>query len=140
MQYWIFSTISLIVTFLAFNKFAPIQIHDELHHVLQLQQYLRGNFRFWNPMITTPPALYIFSLPFLWPLKRKEMVFIRMINLLFSLAIIALDPTRSWIIPFISILFPYTLLYYTDAGGLFFVLLAQKLFTMGSPNLSALVT
>ncbi|PKI39379.1 hypothetical protein CRG98_040245, partial [Punica granatum] len=35
---------------------------DEIFHIPQAQQYCRGNFRSWDPMITTPPGLYFLSL------------------------------------------------------------------------------
>ncbi|CAD5330590.1 unnamed protein product [Arabidopsis thaliana] len=35
---------------------------DEIFHVPQAQQYCNGNFRSWDPMITTPPGLYYLSL------------------------------------------------------------------------------
>ncbi|GJN02415.1 hypothetical protein PR202_ga19764 [Eleusine coracana subsp. coracana] len=35
---------------------------DEIFHVPQAQQYCRGDFLTWDPMITTPPGLYCASL------------------------------------------------------------------------------
>ncbi|GFQ07333.1 dol-p-glc:glc(2)man(9)glcnac(2)-pp-dol alpha-1 2-glucosyltransferase [Phtheirospermum japonicum] len=37
---------------------------DEIFHVPQAQQYCGGNFRSWDPMITTPPGLYFLSLAY----------------------------------------------------------------------------
>ncbi|KAL8483882.1 hypothetical protein ACS0TY_026534 [Phlomoides rotata] len=37
---------------------------DEIFHVPQVQQYCRGNFGSWDPMITTPPGLYFLSLAY----------------------------------------------------------------------------
>jgi hypothetical protein len=34
---------------------------DELFHVRQTQQYCRGDFATWDPMITTFPGLYLFA-------------------------------------------------------------------------------
>lgn len=44
-------------------------VQDEIFHVPQAQQYCKGNFKSWDPMITTPPGLYAlclfrFSFPF----------------------------------------------------------------------------
>ncbi|XP_022143862.1 dol-P-Glc:Glc(2)Man(9)GlcNAc(2)-PP-Dol alpha-1,2-glucosyltransferase isoform X2 [Momordica charantia] len=35
---------------------------DEIFHIPQAQKYCSGNFRSWDPMITTPPGLYYLSL------------------------------------------------------------------------------
>lgn len=32
-------------------------VQDEIFHIPQAQRYCRGNFRSWDPMITTPPGL-----------------------------------------------------------------------------------
>ncbi|RDX94226.1 Dol-P-Glc:Glc(2)Man(9)GlcNAc(2)-PP-Dol alpha-1,2-glucosyltransferase [Mucuna pruriens] len=43
----------------------PYMIHDlqdEIFHIPQAQQYCKGNFGSWDPMITTPPGLYYLSL------------------------------------------------------------------------------
>ena len=38
-------------------------LQDEIFHIPQAQQYCKGNFGSWDPMITTPPGLYVlFSL------------------------------------------------------------------------------
>lgn len=44
------------------NHIVPEPYMDEIFHVPQAQQYCRGNFRSWDPMITTPPGLYYLSL------------------------------------------------------------------------------
>ncbi|KAI5679133.1 hypothetical protein M9H77_10083 [Catharanthus roseus] len=44
------------------NHIVPDPYMDEIFHVPQTQQYCKGNFRSWDPMITTPPGLYIVSL------------------------------------------------------------------------------
>ncbi|KAF6137773.1 hypothetical protein GIB67_040481 [Kingdonia uniflora] len=44
------------------NKIVPEPYMDEIFHIPQAQQYCRGNFRSWDPMITTPPGLYYISL------------------------------------------------------------------------------
>ncbi|KAL6652443.1 hypothetical protein ACP70R_011368 [Stipagrostis hirtigluma subsp. patula] len=40
----------------------PEPYMDEIFHVPQAQQYCRGDFLTWDPMITTPPGLYYVSL------------------------------------------------------------------------------
>ncbi|CAH8379476.1 unnamed protein product [Eruca vesicaria subsp. sativa] len=44
------------------NHVVPEPYMDEIFHVPQAQQYCNGNFRSWDPMITTPPGLYCLSL------------------------------------------------------------------------------
>lgn len=50
-------TISILV-----NRIVPDPYMDEIFHIPQLQEYCKGNFKTWNPMITTPPGLYYLSL------------------------------------------------------------------------------
>ncbi|KAL7248330.1 hypothetical protein ACSBR2_003113 [Camellia fascicularis] len=44
------------------NRIVPHPYMDEIFHVPQAQQYCKGNFTSWDPMITTPPGLYCLSL------------------------------------------------------------------------------
>ncbi|KAJ4842680.1 hypothetical protein Tsubulata_014902 [Turnera subulata] len=44
------------------NRIVPDPYMDEIFHIPQAQQYCRGNFWSWDPMITTPPGLYYISL------------------------------------------------------------------------------
>ncbi|KAA8516433.1 hypothetical protein F0562_016726 [Nyssa sinensis] len=44
------------------NRIVPDPYMDEIFHIPQAQQYCKGNFRSWDPMITTPPGLYYLSL------------------------------------------------------------------------------
>ncbi|KAG7964786.1 hypothetical protein I3843_09G188300 [Carya illinoinensis] len=44
------------------NHIVPQPYMDEIFHIPQAQQYCKGNFRSWDPMITTPPGLYYISL------------------------------------------------------------------------------
>ncbi|KAL8129754.1 hypothetical protein V2J09_018909 [Rumex salicifolius] len=44
------------------NRIVPDPYMDEIFHVSQAQQYCHGNFKSWDPMITTPPGLYFVSL------------------------------------------------------------------------------
>ncbi|XP_073313135.1 dol-P-Glc:Glc(2)Man(9)GlcNAc(2)-PP-Dol alpha-1,2-glucosyltransferase isoform X2 [Primulina huaijiensis] len=46
------------------NRIVPDPYMDEIFHVPQAQKYCGGNFRSWDPMITTPPGLYILSLAY----------------------------------------------------------------------------
>lgn len=51
--------ISIIV-----NRIVPEPYMDEIFHVPQAQQYCKGNFKSWDPMITTPPGMYFLSLAY----------------------------------------------------------------------------
>uniref|UniRef100_A0A803MJ51 Dol-P-Glc:Glc(2)Man(9)GlcNAc(2)-PP-Dol alpha-1,2-glucosyltransferase n=1 Tax=Chenopodium quinoa TaxID=63459 RepID=A0A803MJ51_CHEQI len=44
------------------NSIVPDAYMDEIFHIPQVQQYCKGNFKSWDPMITTPPGLYYLSL------------------------------------------------------------------------------
>lgn len=48
---------------LVVNHIVPEPYMDEIFHIPQAQQYCKGNFGSWDPMITTPPGLYYLSLP-----------------------------------------------------------------------------
>uniref|UniRef100_A0A0A9EIG5 Dol-P-Glc:Glc(2)Man(9)GlcNAc(2)-PP-Dol alpha-1,2-glucosyltransferase n=1 Tax=Arundo donax TaxID=35708 RepID=A0A0A9EIG5_ARUDO len=61
------------------NSVVPDPYMDEIFHVPQAQQYCRGDFLTWNPMITTPPGLYYASLvyvaslfPVAWMIRAGE--------------------------------------------------------------------
>ncbi|XP_058761135.1 dol-P-Glc:Glc(2)Man(9)GlcNAc(2)-PP-Dol alpha-1,2-glucosyltransferase [Vicia villosa] len=44
------------------NRIVTEPYMDEIFHIPQAQQYCKGNFGSWDPMITTPPGLYYLSL------------------------------------------------------------------------------
>lgn len=44
---------------LSFNMFVVLDLQDEIFHIPQAQKYCKGNFGSWDPMITTPPGLYV---------------------------------------------------------------------------------
>ncbi|GAB2272521.1 glucosyltransferase [Dionaea muscipula] len=44
------------------NRIVPDPYMDEIFHVPQAQKYCKGDFKSWDPMITTPPGLYYISL------------------------------------------------------------------------------
>lgn len=52
---------STVPVALLVNYIAPHSYMDEIFHVSQTQQYCEGNFDRWDPMITTPPALYFLA-------------------------------------------------------------------------------
>eukprot|EP00268_Persea_americana_P018828 TRINITY_DN19626_c0_g1_i5.p1 TRINITY_DN19626_c0_g1~~TRINITY_DN19626_c0_g1_i5.p1 ORF type:complete len:512 (+),score=41.58 TRINITY_DN19626_c0_g1_i5:227-1762(+) len=46
------------------NRIVPDPYMDEIFHIPQAQQYCRGDFKSWDPMITTPSGLYYLSLAY----------------------------------------------------------------------------
>ncbi|WOL08428.1 hypothetical protein Cni_G17181 [Canna indica] len=46
------------------DRVVPDPYMDEIFHIPQAQRYCRGEFRTWDPMITTPPGLYYLSLAY----------------------------------------------------------------------------
>jgi len=56
---WAFPVAALV------NSVVPEPYMDEIFHVPQAQQYCRGDFWKWDPMITTPPGLYYVSLAYI---------------------------------------------------------------------------
>ncbi|KHJ80659.1 hypothetical protein OESDEN_19663 [Oesophagostomum dentatum] len=44
-------------------RYVPEPYMDEIFHVRQTRNYCNGNWT-WDPMITTPPALYFLGMPF----------------------------------------------------------------------------
>ncbi|GAB4833806.1 hypothetical protein Ancab_032055 [Ancistrocladus abbreviatus] len=55
-------TIWVVPVSILVNRIVPEPYMDEIFHVPQAQQYCEGNFKSWDPMITTPPGLYYLSL------------------------------------------------------------------------------
>ncbi|KAH1241823.1 Dol-P-Glc:Glc(2)Man(9)GlcNAc(2)-PP-Dol alpha-1,2-glucosyltransferase [Glycine max] len=52
----------VIPTTVMVNHIVPEPYMDEIFHIPQAQQYCKGKFGSWDPMITTPPGLYYLSL------------------------------------------------------------------------------
>ena len=111
---------------------------DEIFHVPQAQAYFKGNYLQWDPMITTPPGLYAISVILLKCFRLQDSVFnLRAINLVFALGILVTsrsicrqsatcgDCWRAFLVALLPNLFIFYGLFYTDAGSVFFVLLAH---------------
>ncbi|KAB1224100.1 Dol-P-Glc:Glc(2)Man(9)GlcNAc(2)-PP-Dol alpha-1,2-glucosyltransferase [Morella rubra] len=139
--------ISIIV-----NRIVPEPYMDEIFHIPQAQQYCKGNFRSWDPMITTPPGLYYLSLAHvasLFPgmflvqeassfpescttaiLRSVNGVLAVLCSILVYQIIIHLRPTiserKATISAVVLALYPlhwfFTFLYYTDVAALTTVL------------------
>ncbi|KAL4226440.1 glucosyltransferase [Mactra antiquata] len=124
---------------------------DEIFHVPQAQHYCISNFSRWDPMITTPPGLYLTSVGILNPVSAilkiptSELcstVWLRGTNFLFSVGNVylvfallrrlknpMLDPESVKLVlttialSIFPVLYFFTFLYYTDPGSVFFVLI-----------------
>ncbi|KAF9056698.1 glucosyltransferase [Panaeolus papilionaceus] len=55
-------TVLCVTTLKEVNKFVDEPYMDEPFHIPQAQAYCRGDFGYWDPKITTPPGLYIWSI------------------------------------------------------------------------------
>ncbi|PKA61908.1 alpha-1,2-glucosyltransferase [Apostasia shenzhenica] len=137
---------------IAVNRIVPDPYMDEIFHIPQAQRYCHGDFKTWNPMITTPPGLYYLSLAYLaslfpgmWFAKGIQSfpelcstAYLRSINaimaiicsvLVYDLLIIlrpCLSGKRATFYAVVIALYPlhwfFTFLYYTDAASLSAVL------------------
>ncbi|KAI8556623.1 hypothetical protein RHMOL_Rhmol05G0268600 [Rhododendron molle] len=134
------------------NRIVPDPYMDEIFHVPQAQQYCKGNFTSWDPMITTPPGLYFISLAYvgyLFPgmfcmqavssfsgtcssaILRSTNAILGVICSVLVYEIItrlrpALDERKATIYAVVLALYPlhwfFTFLYYTDVASLAAVL------------------
>ncbi|KAJ1964022.1 glucosyltransferase [Dipsacomyces acuminosporus] len=125
---------------------------DEIFHVPQAQHYCRGEFRVWDPKLTTPPGLYLISIVPVYVasalglgdgashcsaayLRTTNWVLglllfwtisslVRRLNPSLSPAAAALATTALSLLP-VSFFLHH--MYYTDTGSLLFVLLSYAL-------------
>ncbi|KAK1403577.1 hypothetical protein POM88_003182 [Heracleum sosnowskyi] len=151
------------------NRIVPDPYMDEIFHVPQAQQYCKGNFSSWDPMITTPPGLYFLSLahvasfyPGMLCIQAVPSYFdacstvaLRSTNAV--LAVICsivvyeiisqlrpeLDKRRVTLYTVVLALYPlhwfFTYLYYTDVASLTAVLASYLLCTKKNYTLSAML-
>ncbi|XP_042672136.1 putative Dol-P-Glc:Glc(2)Man(9)GlcNAc(2)-PP-Dol alpha-1,2-glucosyltransferase isoform X1 [Centrocercus urophasianus] len=153
--------------FAAVNRRLREPYMDEVFHVPQAQAYCQGRFLQWDPMITTPPGLYLLSVgvvkPAAWLFGWTGSVvcstgMLRFINLLISagnfyllyLLLLKIHQKNKAVSGFQRILssltlatFPtlyfFTFLYYTDTGSVFFTLFAYLMCLYGNHKASALL-
>ncbi|CAG8566513.1 10253_t:CDS:2 [Ambispora gerdemannii] len=120
------------------------------------QRYCEGDYRSWDPKLTTPPGLYVISnIIIILPFLNCSTSILRAINLGFALGLYLViwrilarlhpyqnDYVRSFN-AFTLSLFPvgwfYNFLYYTDSGSTFFVLLAYLMAIEKKIKISALM-
>jgi alpha-1,2-glucosyltransferase len=114
---------ALIVSVVIYRLFGSVPDYmDEVFHIPQATRYCNWDWT-WDNKITTPPGLYLVSL-----LSCSNL---RLVNLLFGWATLyllkKLRPSEYLAIATFPILYFYNYLYYTEAPGTFFVLLAYCL-------------
>ncbi|XP_024372620.1 dol-P-Glc:Glc(2)Man(9)GlcNAc(2)-PP-Dol alpha-1,2-glucosyltransferase [Physcomitrium patens] len=134
------------VSFLV-NRIVPEVYMDEMFHIPQAQEYCKGDFHKWDPMITTFPGLYLLSLVYVGMvlpaakflhvtpsllelcnpavLRSVNLALLLLCSLLFFNIIRHLEPKRSerkaLAKAFLLSLYPlhwfFAFLYYTDVGS-----------------------
>uniref|UniRef100_A0A0B7A7B3 Dol-P-Glc:Glc(2)Man(9)GlcNAc(2)-PP-Dol alpha-1,2-glucosyltransferase n=1 Tax=Arion vulgaris TaxID=1028688 RepID=A0A0B7A7B3_9EUPU len=142
---------------------------DEIFHIPQAKQYCAYNFSSWDPMITTLPGLYLFSLVQLLPFASLQGVslsevcttqILRASNLTYCIGNFVLllilckkltgdtqvnksahlHVLSATVLVLFPVLYFFTWLYYTDPGSTFFTLLMYALCLYGRHNSSAAVS
>ncbi|GBM15198.1 Putative Dol-P-Glc:Glc(2)Man(9)GlcNAc(2)-PP-Dol alpha-1,2-glucosyltransferase [Araneus ventricosus] len=118
---------------------------DEIFHYPQALKYYKGIYNEWDPKITTPPGLYLFTSAILTPLSKVstlniiQLACFRLVNIFFTIGTLYViyrilqfhhkkDEPRilllsSFNITIFPLLYFFNFLYYTDCGSTFFVLL-----------------
>uniref|UniRef100_A0A023GNA7 Dol-P-Glc:Glc(2)Man(9)GlcNAc(2)-PP-Dol alpha-1,2-glucosyltransferase n=1 Tax=Amblyomma triste TaxID=251400 RepID=A0A023GNA7_AMBTT len=138
--------LSSVLVSLSVHHAQPTPYMDEIFHVPQAQNYCAYNMSHWDPMITTPPGLYLTSLLLLLPLKLAgssafcTLFSLRCTNIVFALgnfyvsSLIAIKLAgggdsktctklviASAALSLLPVLHFFTFLYYTDPGTVFFL-------------------
>ncbi|CAD5210447.1 unnamed protein product [Bursaphelenchus xylophilus] len=124
----IISVIHFFVTRLYYD-IVPNPYMDEVFHIPQARAYCDGNYTQWDPMITTPPLIYILTV--LAGACGKERYFNSLLIGLCYLAALRYGrkqtKSRGWFpalaVVFLPVLFQTSCLYYTDMLSLSLVLL-----------------
>jgi alpha-1,2-glucosyltransferase len=141
----------VLITYKISQKYATSQFIDEVFHVPMTLQYLDGDFRTWDPKVTTPPGLYYIG--WLWSrmlqitriskfVDVRSLTTLRMVNTVGGALVLPvslswlfiLNPIGFW--PASLALFPvlsnFYYLYYTDVWSTVFVASSLS-FALGLP-------
>ena len=147
------------------EKIVQVPYMDEIFHVPQAIAYGQGRFEHWDSKLTTPPGLYLFSLPFLKSGIASDLLILRWVNVFFGLStfltvasiiakqermfskhtttIITTTTTTIWSalnVLLFPVSFFFMFLYYTDSGSTFFVLLAYRMALNGATGWTLLAS
>lgn len=130
----------IILSFLLYeiSRLVPEPYMDEIFHVRQALEYFKGNWTEWDPMITTPPGLYVLSVIILRLFGvTGSIANLRWLNAGFGILILIVSRSiaksthksfaneRALLIALLPNLLIFFGLYYTDAGSVLFCLLAH---------------
>jgi alpha-1,2-glucosyltransferase len=130
----------IIMSFLSheIGRLVPEPFMDEIFHVRQALQYFKGNWTEWDPMITTPPGLYILSVMMIRLFGATGTINnFRWLNASIGVLILIVSRSiaksshksfvneRALLIVLLPNLLIFFGLYYTDAGSVLFCLLAH---------------
>lgn len=135
-----FAVLLIFLTFLfnQIDKIVPEPYMDEIFHIKQAHEYFKGNWRNWDPMITTPPGLYIISVLLLRGFRVEFNVnTLRLLNVIVGVGVFlttvlinfstksSFPNERSLLVTLLPNLFIFFGLYYTDAGSVLLCLAAH---------------
>jgi len=108
------------------SQYVPDPYMDEIYHIPQAERYARDGFLtgYYDPMITTPPGLYLAASPFLACLGLPP----RYTNVIFSTALLAiLQSSHSQLSALccltLPVLFSSSLLFYSDSLSILLTIL-----------------
>ncbi|KAJ6331673.1 hypothetical protein OIU76_010125 [Salix suchowensis] len=125
------------------NRIVPEPYMDEIFHIPQAQQYCKGNFASWDPMITTPPGLYYLSLAHVASLFPRHVFHTVIVYEIITLLRPNIDERKATIFAVVLALYPlhwfFTFLYYTDVASLTTVLAMYLACLKKKYHLSALL-
>lgn len=135
---YIILLIYFIITFCyVTSKIVPYEFIDEKFHVGQTIEYISGNWRSWNPKITTPPGLYLLGwLNYKWCrffTSWSTLTILRLVNLFGGIVVLPITVLRPLFLfnaigfwPAALMGFPllvsFYYLYYTDLWSTIFIL------------------
>lgn len=138
------------------NQLVPVPYLDEFFHVPQAQAYWLGKWAQWDPKITTPPGLYVFSyavnsirdfisLDFKPSLNEwratNVLLFYLLLVALYILTGVERKPVnqervlqREFNILLFPLIFFFSALYYTDMFSIFTVVLTHIFWSAGTSS------
>ncbi|KAD7477368.1 hypothetical protein E3N88_00504 [Mikania micrantha] len=103
------------------NLIVPEPYMDEIFHVPQAQQYCVGNFKSWDPMITTPPGLYFLSLAYVASLF-PALLYIQPASYFIEACSVTVLRSTNVVLALYPLHWFFAFLYYTDVASLTVVL------------------
>lgn len=120
--------LALLIT----NAIVPFPFMDERFHYKQFMHWhLYKRYREYDPMITTPPGLYILPLLVYYAYNSISISWLRVLNIIYLMILRWSVPrVRRWIVLSQPLVAFYGSLYYTDVAALSFCVLHSRLLLM----------